>query len=100
LSRRQVESELRRAERNREFVLHYQPQVSIVDGSILGAEALLRWAHPKLGILSPAAFLSVLETSPISSAVGAWVIDAAVAQAAEWTRITGRPFRIGVNLFA
>ena len=100
LSRRQVEGELRRADRGREFVLHYQPQVSIVDGSILGAEALLRWAHPKHGVLAPASFLSVLETSPVSNAVGSWVLDAAVAQAAEWTRAAGRPFRIGVNLFA
>ena len=99
-SRRQVESELRRAERGREFVLHFQPQVSIIDGAIVGAEALLRWTHPRHGVLAPASFLSVLETSPISSAVR--------LHGSSMRRSPGRgmdeghrpSLRIGVNLFA
>ena len=97
--RRQIEGELRRAEREREFVLYYQPQVSIVDGTILGAEALLRWQHPRQGLLLPSSFMPVLETAPVANAVGAWVIETAVAAVAEWIAATARPLRVGVNLF-
>jgi diguanylate cyclase (GGDEF)-like protein/PAS domain S-box-containing protein len=100
LSRRQVENELRHAQRDRQFVLYYQPQVSTIDGSILGAEALLRWRHPQQGLLAPASFLSVLETSSMANSVGNWVIETAVAQCAEWVMMTGRPFHVAVNLFA
>ena len=72
LSRRQTEAELRRAFREGELELFFQPQVSIGDHAIVGAEALLRWRHPKHGVLSPASFLPVLETSTLASAVGNW----------------------------
>ena len=100
LGRRQIETELRRAHRLHEFVLYYQPQVSIHDGAIIGAEALLRWNHPQQQILEPSRFVSVLETSPLATLVGTWVIDAAIEQAARWLPLTGGDFRIGVNLFA
>ena len=100
LSRRQIESELRRAQHNREFVLYYQPQVTIRDRAIVGAEALLRWNHPDQGIIEPDRFVSVLETSPLAAAVGTWVVETAVAQAAEWLPQAPGDFRIGVNLFA
>jgi diguanylate cyclase (GGDEF)-like protein/PAS domain S-box-containing protein len=100
LSRRQTEAELRRAFREHELKLFFQPQVSINDSKIVGAEALLRWRHPKHGVLSPASFLPVLETSTLATAVGNWVMESAVAQTAEWIAATGRPLRMGVNLFA
>lgn len=91
--------ELHRAEQGGEFVLFYQPQVRLVDGSLAGAEALIRWRHPVRGLLSPAAFLSALEQGPLAATVGAWVLDEAVAQAARWRRAGMSDFRIGVNLF-
>ncbi len=69
-SRRQTESELRRAFNRHELELFYQPQVSMADSTIVGAEALLRWRHPAQGLLAPGTFLPVLESSTLSSAVG------------------------------
>lgn len=95
----ELESELRRAFSNSEFEMHYQPQISLRTGALLGAEALLRWRHPKKGLLSPAAFLAVLKQSPIAVPVGDWTIRSAVA-AAERLYRSGRGLRIGVNLFS
>ncbi|MNR90893.1 Phytochrome-like protein cph2 [compost metagenome] len=91
--------ELQRALHQGEFVLFYQPQIRLSDGSLAGAEALLRWRHPERGLLSPAAFLPALETGPLAATVGAWVLDEACSQAAEWMRYGLRDFRVGVNLF-
>lgn len=91
--------ELQRALHQGEFVLFYQPQIRLSDNSLAGAEALLRWRHPERGLLSPAAFLPALESGPLAATVGAWVLDEACAQAAEWMRYGLRDFRMGVNLF-
>ena len=92
--------ELRRALANVEFELRYQPQVSLADDSLCGVEALLRWRHPDHGVLSPQAFIEVLEGSAIAEEVGDWIIDQACAAAAGWKRIGLGPVRVGVNLFA
>ena len=94
-----LEAELRRAFANDEFELHYQPQVDLATGRIVGAEALLRWRHPERGLLLPAVFLRVLKPSPVAAAVGDWTIAAASAAAARLHR-AGHPMRIGVNLFS
>lgn len=94
-----LEAELRRAFSNSEFGLYYQPQVDLKTGTLIGAEALLRWRHPKRGILEPAAFLRVLKESPIAAAVGNWTIDEALA-AAERLYRSGYHLRIAVNLFS
>jgi len=100
VSRRNHGLEIHRAVEAGEFMLFYQPQTSLNQGLITGAEALLRWRHPERGILPPAAFLQALERSPLASAVGAWLMNEACTQAAYWRR-HGRPgFRMGVNLFA
>lgn len=91
--------ELHRAAQGGEFVLFYQPQMRLVNGALAGAEALIRWRHPVRGLLSPAAFLSALEQGTLAAAVGAWVLDEAVSQAARWRRDGLTEFRIGVNLF-
>ncbi|MBB4631171.1 putative bifunctional diguanylate cyclase/phosphodiesterase [Sphingosinicella soli] len=89
----------RAAERN-EFLLHYQPQFRLSDNALVGAEALMRWQHPELGLLQPAEFLSALEFSPLSASVGFRMLDDACSQAALW-RTRGAPdFRVAVNLFA
>ncbi|KKB61920.1 diguanylate phosphodiesterase [Robbsia andropogonis] len=95
-----LNSSLRQAWENKEFEMYYQPQVQLRDGSISGAEALIRWNHPTHGVVSPAFFLNVLETSLLAIPVGEWILRTACEQAAKW-RSAGHPgFRIGINLFA
>jgi diguanylate cyclase (GGDEF)-like protein/PAS domain S-box-containing protein len=98
-SRRQYGSELYRAMDNKELLLYYQPQVRIGDGSIVGAEALIRWQHPRRGLLPPGEFLAVLERGPLAVTVGDWILDAACAQASLWRNAGMDDFRMGVNLF-
>ena len=96
---RAYDKELHRAFERNEFEVFYQPQVRLADETMVGAEALLRWRHPRDGLLSPAAFMTALESRPLSAEVGRWVLRAACAQTAEWRRTTSVDFRIGVNLF-
>lgn len=98
-ARRLLEDEVERAALRGEFELHYQPQVRLADGMLVGAEALIRWRHPEQGLLTPAAFLETLEASRHARVVGAWIIDEACRQAASW-RKAGFELRVGVNLFA
>lgn len=100
VARREQDIEIRRAIANHELELHYQPQVRLTDGLVMGAEALLRWRHPTRGLVSPAAFLPLLEGGLLAATVGEWVIDTACQQAAAWRRSGARDFRIGVNLFS
>ncbi|MGX6568246.1 putative bifunctional diguanylate cyclase/phosphodiesterase [Cupriavidus necator] len=98
-ARRLYNMELHRAVTEGEFVLFYQPQIRLADGSLTGAEALIRWLHPRHGLLSPAAFLPALEAGPLAVNTGSWILDEACAQAAQWRRSGAKDFRIGVNLF-
>ncbi len=99
VARRMYDAELHRAIERGELRLHYQPQIRLSDGALVGAEALIRWQHPRRHLLQPAAFLPALESGPLAATAGAWILDMACAQAALWRR--HRPgFRIGVNLFA
>ena len=95
---RMLDGELRRATSHGEFKLFYQPQVSIADGRLVGAEALLRWQHPTRGLLSPHDFLPGLEASTVAEEIGEWIIDTAIAQAATWQR-PWPGFTIAINLF-
>ncbi|WP_060566703.1 MULTISPECIES: GGDEF and EAL domain-containing protein [unclassified Massilia] len=83
----------------RQFVLYYQPQISAANGAVVGAEALLRWDHPTLGVLAPGMFLSMLEDSPAITAVGAWVCEEACRQAREW-ELLGYRLQMAVNVSA
>jgi len=98
VARRLYSMELHRAVSDGEFVLFYQPQVRLADGSLTGAEALIRWLHPQHGLLSPAAFLPALEEGALAVSAGSWILDEACAQAALWRRSGAKDFRIGVNL--
>ncbi len=98
LARRLYGLELHRAIDEGEFLLFYQPQINLNDGSLTGAEALIRWHHPERGLLVPAHFLSALEGGPLAATVGNWVLDEACSQAAYWRRNGAPSFRIGVNL--
>lgn len=72
-----IEADLRHALQNQEFELYYQPQINAVDGRMTGIEALIRWRHPKRGLMSPDEFVPLLETSGLIVTVGEWVLDAA-----------------------
>ena len=97
---RAYDTELRRAHEDGEFEVFYQPQIRLIDGKLVGAEALLRWRHPRDGLLSPAAFLPGLENRPISTEVGQWTLQQACLQAACWRQVGVPEFRMGVNLFS
>lgn len=99
VTRRLYGMELQRAVDDGEFVLFYQPQVDLATNALVGAEALIRWRHPRRGLLSPATFLPALESGPLAPAVGAWILEEACAQAALWRRGGAPDFQIGVNLF-
>ncbi len=88
------------AVRSGQWRLHYQPQVSLEDGRLIGAEALLRWAHPTNGTLRPSQFLPILESHPAACEIGDWVIHEACRQLAEWRRQGLALPQIGVNLFS
>jgi len=93
-----LESQLAQAIDRDEFVLHYQPQVSPVDGRLIGAEALLRWQHPERGLLGPDAFIAVAERHRLMLPLGEWVLRAAARQARDWHERGVAAVPIAVNL--
>lgn len=82
-----------------EFELYYQPKVNLRDGSVIGAEALLRWRHPEHGLLSPSTFLAETEDHPLGIALGEWVLDSAMAQIVAWNAL-GVDLPVSVNISA
>jgi diguanylate cyclase (GGDEF)-like protein len=99
-AQRRVSTELQGALGRDEFSLRYQPIVSLIDGSILGFEALVRWDHPSRGMLGPAMFIPLAEESGLIVSLGRWVLETACADAARWNaRRPGlRPLDMHVNL--
>ncbi len=81
-----------------EFALHWQPQVHLASGRVVGAEALLRWHHPTLGLVPPAKFIPVAERSGLITEIGAWVLHQACRQAAAWRREGVADLVVSVNL--
>ena len=98
--RLQLENALRHALAREQFQLHYQPQISMQDGRITGAEALLRWQHPELGSVFPAEFIPVAEESGLILSIGEWVLRQAVQQAKRWMDNGQAAITIAVNLSA
>ncbi len=96
-ARLKLEAELALAIEREEFQLFYQPQVRLVDGSLIGAEALIRWRHPERGLVSPAEFMPVVNTSSISERIAGWVLETACRQARAW-ELAGHSVRVSVNL--
>jgi PAS domain S-box-containing protein len=92
-----LEGELALAVERGEFELFYQPQISLIDRSLIGAEALIRWRHPTRGLVSPVEFMPLVNASALSDAVAGWVLHTACAQARDWER-RGHALRMGVNL--
>lgn len=91
-------AELAQAVERGQLELHYQPIVDLLSGRIAGAEALLRWRHPSLGLMPPGAFLPQAELSGLMPEVGAWVLGEACRQMHEWSTLGWRPFRLAVNV--
>lgn len=79
--------------------LVFQPRIALNSGECVGAEALLRWQHPELGEISPVEFIPLLENTPLAKPLTQWVLDAAVAQAAQWFH-SGMKLRISANVMA
>lgn len=96
--RQKMESDLLQALPNDEFVLHYQPFVEAKSGRISGAEALLRWRHPELGLLSPYQFIPQLEELGLMPEIGRWVLRTACNRLVEWQRDGLPAMRIAVNI--
>ncbi|GAA1126319.1 hypothetical protein GCM10009582_24550 [Arthrobacter flavus] len=94
--------ELRRAIEDGELCLFYQPQIDLISGQMNGFEALVRWDHPDRGLLAPSAFIDFAEESGLILPLGAWVINAAVAQQAAWHRSASErpPVRMSINISA
>jgi diguanylate cyclase (GGDEF)-like protein/PAS domain S-box-containing protein len=96
--RLQIETALRLALRRNELLLYYQPRVGFQTGEVTGVEALVRWQHPKLGLLTPESFMSVAEDSGLVVPLGEWVIGEAFRQVALWQQKSGRNLAVAVNL--
>jgi diguanylate cyclase (GGDEF)-like protein/PAS domain S-box-containing protein len=98
-ARRSLDVELRRAYSENELELYYQPQIRLVDGAVIGAEALMRWRHPVAGILAPGTFIDTLAASAIAPEVSRWIIHTACSKAAGWRAQGLHLGRIAINLF-
>jgi EAL domain-containing protein (putative c-di-GMP-specific phosphodiesterase class I) len=94
----ELEAELRRAVEQEEFVLYYQPIVSLGDGSMVGFEALLRWQHPHKGIRRPAAFLPLAEKTDLIVPIDEWVLQEVCRQAKRWERDYPSPSLVTMNV--
>ena len=93
-----LEAELRKAQKNLEFELYYQPQVDLASARIVGAEALLRWNHRGQGMITPDKFIPVAEDTGLIVSIGEWVLSTACQAAVAWNRGRDVPFPIAVNL--
>jgi EAL domain-containing protein (putative c-di-GMP-specific phosphodiesterase class I) len=90
---------IRLALERQEFVLYYQPKVNMRTGTVVGAEALIRWQHPQHGLLAPGAFLPAIENHALGVALGEWVIGAALNQMLQW-QAQGLELSVSVNIGA
>jgi diguanylate cyclase (GGDEF)-like protein/PAS domain S-box-containing protein len=93
-----LENQLRHALDNEEFVLHYQPKVNLLSGSLTGAEALLRWNDPRSGLVSPGQFIPILEETGLIFDVGRWALRQALADYLRWQHAGLPAVRIAVNV--
>ena len=98
--RRVLDESLRRALSCREFLLYYQPKIDLDTGTMMGAEALIRWRHPERGLVQPDGFIPMAEESGLIVPIGQWVLREACRQAREWQAAGLRPVPIAVNISA
>src|SRR5688572_4966741 len=95
-----LETNLRRAIQNEEFLIHYQPRVSVDSLAITGVEALARWQHPQLGLVSPSEFIPLAEDTGLIVPIGEWVLRTACLQGRRWRDQGFAPVQIAVNISA
>lgn len=100
IERSELEAALRQAIKGNEFILHYQPKVSLSSGEMIGMEALLRWNHPTLGTVYPNRFIPLAEETGLIVAIGAWVLQQACAENKNWQAAGLPPLCISVNISA
>jgi len=93
-----VENFLRLALKRNELLLHYQPRMRVSDGALVGVEALIRWQHPRRGLLAPGKFIDVAEDSGLIVPIGEWVLEHACAQVRAWQKAVRPGLRLSVNL--
>ncbi|GAB3358684.1 MULTISPECIES: sensor domain-containing protein [Giesbergeria] len=96
----QLENALHRALRNDELLLHFQPQLQLTSNAVIGCEALIRWQHPEMGLLSPAEFIPIAEESRLILPMGDWVLQAAASQCKAWQQAGLPPIVMAVNVSA
>lgn len=95
-----IERDLKKAVDREEFELHYQPQISMETGQLIGAEALIRWHHPRMGLLMPDRFIPAAEQSGAIVEIGEWVFRSACRQLSQWQKDGLPPLRMAINLSA
>jgi len=98
--RLELESNLRKAIQNEEFLVHYQPRVSVDSLAIIGVEALVRWQHPQRGLISPSEFIPLAEDTGLIVPIGEWVLRTACMQGQRWRDQGFAPIQIAVNISA
>ena len=95
-----LEQDLRRALAEDQFVLHYQPAVDCKESRMTGAEALIRWQHPELGMVAPNRFIPLAESSGLAPELDMWVLRAACAELRSWRELSLPPLKLAINLSA
>lgn len=98
VERRFIEMDLSRAIDRSEFQVYYQPQVNSTTGEMIGVEALLRWNHPRRGLISPSLFIPMAEELGLIVPLGEWVLRTACQQVQRWQQLSPSPIRVSVNL--
>lgn len=93
-----IENGLRKALENNEFILHYQPQFNLTTGKVIGVEALIRWNHPKLGLVSPLEFISIAEETGLIVPIGKWVLETACKDTIFWHQSGFPNINVAVNI--
>jgi len=97
-TRLMLENSLRRALEREEFSVHYQPQIDVETGRLVGVEALVRWSHPELGMVSPAEFVPIAEETGLIVSVGEWVMKRACLDTQKWHKTIHPALRLSVNV--